>query len=501
MDATGAAYVTGWTTSSEATFPVVGGPALTFNGGDNDAFVAKIVDTSSQTETCDGVDNNGDGLVDEGFPDTDGDGIADCVDNCPAVSNPDQEDTSKNGVGGVCESLPTEICDGLDNDGDGLVDEGFPDTDGDGVADCVDADDDNDGVSDADEVAAGSNPLNAASTPEVCDGVDNDLDQIVDEGFPDTDGDGIADCIDPDDDNDGVADADEVAAGSDPLNAASTPEVCDGLDNDLDQLMDEGFPDTDGDGIADCVDPDDDNDGVADADEVAAGSDPLNAASTPEVCDGLDNDLDQIVDEGFPDTDQHETANCVDTDDDNDGVSDADEVAAGSDPLNPASTPETCDGVDNDLDGLVDEGFPDTDGDGVADCVDQETCDGLDNDGDGLMDDGFPDTDGDGTADCVDASPLGVCNGLAVTIRGTLGGDVLRGTTGLDVINGRDGNDTIHGRGGNDVICGGSGADRLFARGTTPSTERMETTDFTGGPGRMCSMAGSGRTSVMANPA
>ncbi len=41
VDATGAAYVTGYTSSSEATFPVVGGPDLTFNGGD-DAFVAKV---------------------------------------------------------------------------------------------------------------------------------------------------------------------------------------------------------------------------------------------------------------------------------------------------------------------------------------------------------------------------------------------------------------------------------------------------------------------------
>ena len=32
----------------------------------------------------------------------------------------------------------TEICDGFDNDGDGLVDEGF-DRDGDGIADCFDA--------------------------------------------------------------------------------------------------------------------------------------------------------------------------------------------------------------------------------------------------------------------------------------------------------------------------------------------------------------------------
>lgn len=33
---------------------------------------------------------------------------------------------------------PEEVCDGIDNDDDGLVDEGFPDTDGDGVPDCLD---------------------------------------------------------------------------------------------------------------------------------------------------------------------------------------------------------------------------------------------------------------------------------------------------------------------------------------------------------------------------
>src|SRR5712691_798919 len=41
VDTAGNAYVTGYTTSSEATFPVAVGPDLTFNGG-NDAFVAKV---------------------------------------------------------------------------------------------------------------------------------------------------------------------------------------------------------------------------------------------------------------------------------------------------------------------------------------------------------------------------------------------------------------------------------------------------------------------------
>ena len=59
----------------------------------------------------------------------------------------------------------------------------------------------------------------------------------------------------PDSDGDGVSNADEISAGSDPLDPLVTAEICDGADNDRDGLKDEGFPDVDIDGIADCVDP------------------------------------------------------------------------------------------------------------------------------------------------------------------------------------------------------------------------------------------------------
>ncbi len=87
--------------------------------------------------------------------------------------------------------------------------------------------------------------------------------------------------------------------------------------------------DTDNDGTPDNTDTDDDNDGFTDTVETTAGSDPLNPNSTPEVCDGADNDLNEGVDEGFPNTDNDTQANCVDADDDNDTHTDNAEIAAG----------------------------------------------------------------------------------------------------------------------------------------------------------------------------
>ncbi len=61
-------------------------------------------------------------------------------------------------------------------------------------------DDDGDGFTNIQEIGSagtppgnliGSNPLNPFSKPEVCDGIDNDLNEGIDEGFPDTDNDGV----------------------------------------------------------------------------------------------------------------------------------------------------------------------------------------------------------------------------------------------------------------------------------------------------------------------
>jgi len=197
-----------------------------------------------------------------------------------------------NGPDGATTLLTDEVCDGIDNDCDEVIDEGF-DADSDGTADCFDN--------------------------EACDGLDNDGDSNVDEGF-DVDADGTPDCEDA--------------------------EECDGVDNDGNAQVDEGF-DSDTDGTPDCADT--------------------------EECDSLDNDGDLVIDEGF-DADGDGTPDCIDL--------------------------EVCDGADNNGDGYTDEGFTaDTDGDGTLDCIDAEECDGIDNDGDLVADNGF-DLDGDGVARC-----------------------------------------------------------------------------------------------------
>lgn len=69
-------------------------------------------------ESCDGHDNDCDGLVDDGMPDMDADSIADCVDNCPADPNPDQEDSDGDGFGDDCDVCPDDFDPGQEDTGD-----------------------------------------------------------------------------------------------------------------------------------------------------------------------------------------------------------------------------------------------------------------------------------------------------------------------------------------------------------------------------------------------
>ncbi len=173
-------------------------------------------------------------LEDEQGPeptDSDGDGIADGIDNCPATPNADQLDTDGDGIGDVCDPL-------TDSDGDGIADgiDNCPatsnadqlDTDGDGIGDACDplTDSDDDGVSDDLDQCPGTSPgesvdadgCSASQLDSDGDGVNDAVDQCpgtpagvaVDAlGCPpvgpvDADGDGFASDQDCDDTNDSI---------------------------------------------------------------------------------------------------------------------------------------------------------------------------------------------------------------------------------------------------------------------------------------------------------
>jgi hypothetical protein len=206
------------------------------------------------------TDMDGDGVVDCEDPDADGDGVLDSHDNCLLLANKHQGDLDGDGLGDACDA---------DVDGDGAE----------GLDDCDDED-----------------PSRFFQAPEVCDGLDNDCDGSVDEGFPNHDDDELADCVDPDDDGDGVYDVSD--------NCPLYPN------------LDQG--DQDGDGVGDMCDMDADGD-MVDAIEDCDDTNPLKHPGLEELCDGLDNDCDGQVDQGFVDTDSDGVSDCIDEDDDNDG--------------------------------------------------------------------------------------------------------------------------------------------------------------------------------------
>ena len=260
-----------------------------------------------------------------------------------------------------------ELCDGIDNDCNGKVDEG--------VEQLFFADADNDSYGDAEvSTAACSPPEGYVANDEDCNDLSadfypgapeadctdaNDYNCDGSVGFDDADGDGWAACEDCDD-----SDAD-ISPGA--------PEVCDEIDNNCNGVIDidatetpTWYLDYDGDGFGDatvsvdqCVPPARFVDNALDCDDSAAEALPGGV----EVCDNLDNDCDGTVDGQDADGAQpfytDSDGDGYGTDDtqvyicfpDSDQVPDAGDCDDNDAAISPGEVEVCNDGIDNDCDG------------------------------------------------------------------------------------------------------------------------------------------------------
>ena len=271
---------------------------------DGESVTCSVAAGESSDERCDGVDNDCDGTIDEGY-----DGVGEvCEDGVGLCRRVGVRRCAEGGAGVVCSAVASdpmpEVCDGLDNDCDGQLDNGFVglnDICVVGVGFCQQA-----GfiscTESGDSVACGISEADVLmnAQPELCDRIDNDCDQKVDEEFPTLNEPcqvglgacerrGIIVC------SDNLAEVNCSVSGGD-----ASEESCNLIDDDCDGEVDEQWP-TIGQscliGLGVC-----ERSGVVRCteDQVSARcSAEVVTGVTDEACDYLDDDCDGLTDEGY----------------------------------------------------------------------------------------------------------------------------------------------------------------------------------------------------------
>jgi MYXO-CTERM domain-containing protein len=310
------------------------------------AALGTIVQKITSDEVCDGIDNNCNGQIDEGLT------VA-----CTSCNGGTGYSYCVNGQMTQCDAPgPTaEICNGVDDNCNGQIDENL--TMGCGNQYCP-------GVQRCQAGSWGSCSARAATseTAVPCDGIDNDCNGIIDDGQ-------TCNCSAGQTQACGVSNQGQCKLGSRSCistgsgyvwgncNGEIDPqaEVCDGLDNNCNGQIDDGADGACttacGPGTRACV-----------GGMLAAACTPSNPP--PEVCDGVDNNCNGQIDEN---SDKSCMTRC------GAGVQ---KCVNGSlqtcQALNPPK--EVCDGIDNNCDGVVDEGCACKQGD-------QQPCHGACGDG------------------------------------------------------------------------------------------------------------------------
>ncbi len=415
-----------------------------FKPSENDCDDSDSSVNPGEIETCNGRDDNCDGNIDEGvgstwYQDYDLDGFGNLEATQTACEAPEgYVENNQDCDDAQPRSYPgnEEVCDEIDNNCDGTVDEGvttayYADADTDGYGDPtsgVDACEEPAGYvldnTDCDDSTSRSYPGN----PEVCDTLDNDCDGMVDEGvtttyYADVDGDGYGNILVPQDACSvptGYAENPDDCEDSDASIHPSATELCNGVDDDCDGTTDEPdaadastwYVDADADtygdastSVVDCYQPSGyvlDN---TDCDDARLETNP----GASEYCNGHDDDCDGSTDEDSAldaitwyrdgDGDNYGDTSVVDVE----CSQPAGYVAAydDCDDTDATSFPggvEVCDGADNDCNGVVD----DAPTDGTSYYADDD-ADGFGDPSDSVSECAMPSGYADNDYDCDDA--------------------------------------------------------------------------------------------------